>query len=170
MNDNSMHGWTKLIHEWKGHLWMSSMDGETSSMDESVTCGCHPWIEEPNPWMKVSSVDVIHWWRNLAYGWHRPMKMTYDGHGRTHSLASMVNLEKNLEAMNLELWLYMLWRTGICLKLRFILATLNFTGLDKPLELEDTQSISIWWEMLQDLIQGRNYEKNIVIFFCSFAS
>ena len=34
------------FHPWleKCHLWMSSMDGEMSSMDESVIHVCHPWM------------------------------------------------------------------------------------------------------------------------------
>ena len=29
-----------------------SMDGETSSMDESAILGCHPWMEKCHPWME----------------------------------------------------------------------------------------------------------------------
>ena len=42
------------------------MDEQISSMDESAICGCHPWMEEHHPWMKVLSFDVIHKWRNLT--------------------------------------------------------------------------------------------------------
>ena len=39
-----------------------SMDGETSSMDESAILGCHPWMEKCHPWMEkchpwMSSMD-----------------------------------------------------------------------------------------------------------------
>ena len=47
------------------------MDGEMSSMDESVIRGCHSWMNPP-------SLDVIH-------GWHPWMKMTDDRHGRSIS-------------------------------------------------------------------------------------
>ena len=60
---------------------ISSMDGGISSMDESAFCICHSWMEETHPWMKVSSVDVIHGWRNLIHGLHPMMKITNDGHG-----------------------------------------------------------------------------------------
>ena len=33
------------------------MDEQISSMDGSVINGCHPWMEEPHPWMKVSLMD-----------------------------------------------------------------------------------------------------------------
>ena len=41
-------------------MTIPSMDEQISSMDGSVINGCHPWKEEPHPWMKVSSVDDIH--------------------------------------------------------------------------------------------------------------
>ena len=58
------------------------MDGEISSMDESVIPGCNPWMEKYHPWMekyhlwmekchpwmKVSSMDDIHGWRNIIHG------------------------------------------------------------------------------------------------------
>ena len=45
-----------------------SMDGETSSMDESVILdvihgwrnvigGCHPWMEKPHLWMTYTNAD-----------------------------------------------------------------------------------------------------------------
>ena len=43
----------RIIHRWKCHIWMSSMDGETSSLDESVIRGCHPWMtstDEDDGW------------------------------------------------------------------------------------------------------------------------
>ena len=48
-----------------------SMDGETSSMDEtdeSAILGCHPWMEKCHKWMssmdgEMSSMDGIHGWR-----------------------------------------------------------------------------------------------------------
>ena len=50
------------------HLWISSMDGEVSSMDgemsfmdESVIRGCHPWMEVP-------SVNSIHGWITHIHG------------------------------------------------------------------------------------------------------
>ena len=36
---------------------MSSMDGGTSFMDESVLRGCHPWMEKPHPWMTSTDED-----------------------------------------------------------------------------------------------------------------
>ena len=51
--ESNIHGWANLIHGWKKQLWMSSMDGGTSSIDKSVICGCHPWMETPHPWMKM---------------------------------------------------------------------------------------------------------------------
>ena len=94
--DNYIHRWTSLIHVWRCHLWMSSMDGKchqcmssknvgTASMDESFIGGHHPWMEKPHPWMEVSSINVIHGWRTIIHGWHPQMRMTDDGHGRSHS-------------------------------------------------------------------------------------
>ena len=59
--DKSVNGWTNLI------------------------CGskCHPWIEETHSWIKVSSVDVIHGWRNLIHLWHPRIMMTDEGHGQS---------------------------------------------------------------------------------------
>ena len=34
MNNNAIHGWANLIHGWKCHQWMSSMDVKTSCMDD----------------------------------------------------------------------------------------------------------------------------------------
>ena len=39
-----------IIHGWKCHQWKSAIE----------TC---------YPWMNVSSVDVIHGWRNVIHGW-----------------------------------------------------------------------------------------------------
>ena len=50
INDNSIHRWA------------------ISYMNESVIYGCHPWMEEPHSWMKLSFLDVIHGWRNLIHG------------------------------------------------------------------------------------------------------
>ena len=36
---------------------ISSMDGETSSMDGSVILECHPWMENPHPWMISTHED-----------------------------------------------------------------------------------------------------------------
>ena len=56
------------------------MGKQISSMDKSVINGCHPWMEEPHPWMKVSSVDVIHGWRNLIHEWKcHPLMSSMDG-------------------------------------------------------------------------------------------
>ena len=47
MDDNTKHGWTKLIHGWKCHPW------------------CHPWMEKPHSchlWIS-SMVNVIHGWQ-----------------------------------------------------------------------------------------------------------
>ena len=70
INDKSIHGWENLIHEWKCHLWISSMDGGASLMDESVICGCH------------------HRWRNLIHGrkCHPCMTLTDEDYGYGRSL------------------------------------------------------------------------------------
>ena len=36
-------------------MTIPSMDGGTSSVDESDIRGCHPWMEKPHPWM--TSID-----------------------------------------------------------------------------------------------------------------
>ena len=42
---------------------VSSMDGDTSSLDESVIGGCHPWMEKPHPWMtSTDEDDRLHTW------------------------------------------------------------------------------------------------------------
>ena len=33
------------------------MDGETSSMDGSIIHECHPWMEKPHPWMKMTDME-----------------------------------------------------------------------------------------------------------------
>ena len=58
------------------HIKIPSMDGETSSMDESIICGCHPWMEKCHPWMssmdgKMSSMD-----RSVIYGCYPWMTST----------------------------------------------------------------------------------------------
>ena len=62
------------------------MDGETSSMDESVIRGSHSCMKKPHPWMKVSSVNVIYGWRTLIHGLQSRMMMTDDRHGRSQIL------------------------------------------------------------------------------------
>ena len=49
-----------------------SIDAETSSLDESVICGCHPWMTLP-------SVDVSHGWQSWS-------ETTDDRYGRSNSL------------------------------------------------------------------------------------
>ena len=58
-NENPIHGWRNLIHEWKCHPWKLSMDGEMSSMDGEMSSMDG----------KVSSMDVIHGKRNVIHGW-----------------------------------------------------------------------------------------------------
>ena len=36
---------------------ISSMDGGTSSMDESIIGGCPPWMEKPHQWMTSMDED-----------------------------------------------------------------------------------------------------------------
>ena len=55
-DDTSIHGWANIIHGWKCHPWMSSMD----------------------------SVDSIHGWRNIILWWHPRMRITDDGHGQSN--------------------------------------------------------------------------------------
>ena len=50
MDKNSIHGWRNHIHGWKWYLWMSSMDGEkssVSSMDGDNEWGT--WTERSQP-------------------------------------------------------------------------------------------------------------------------
>ena len=46
-----------LIHGLKCHLWMSSMDGWTSSLDEIVICRFYLWIDKPHLWMTSTDED-----------------------------------------------------------------------------------------------------------------
>ena len=77
---NFLHGWRNFIHWWKYHLWMSSMDGEGSSLDV-----IHGWR------------NVIHWWKNVIHGWHPWMETPDDGyvrskHGRQKELGMKSSL------------------------------------------------------------------------------
>ena len=55
-------------------------------MNENFIHGCYEWMEEPHPFMKVSSVNVIHGWRNPIHGWYPRMRIPDDGHGWSQSL------------------------------------------------------------------------------------
>ena len=54
------------------------MDGEISFMAECVICGCHPWMEKCLPWMssidgEISSMDVkYHSWMKKCHPWMTP--------------------------------------------------------------------------------------------------
>ena len=55
MEGSSMNGGTSSMDEsviCGCHPWM-----EVASMDESVIDGCHPWMEKPNPWMTSTDED-----------------------------------------------------------------------------------------------------------------
>ena len=52
-------------------MTIPSMDEQISSMNESVIYGCHPWMEEPHPWIK----------------------MTDDGHGQSQRYTTITRLE-----------------------------------------------------------------------------
>ena len=45
-------------------------------------------MRKSHPWIKVSSMNVIHGRENLIHGWHPKMMMTDDGHGQSHILAN----------------------------------------------------------------------------------
>ena len=78
-------------------LTIPFIDEQISSMDESTICRCHPWMEEPYPWMKVSSADDIHELRYFIHGGHPWMKITDDGHGRSlRGLAELCYRQKSL--------------------------------------------------------------------------
>ena len=76
------HPWMEKCHPWmeECHLWhiaqfftylptwIPSIDGETSSMDESAICGCHTWMERCHPWLssmdgEMSSMDEEDGWQ-----------------------------------------------------------------------------------------------------------
>ena len=67
--------WCKQFLPKTWQLKIPSIDGEISSMDESVIRGCHPWMEKCHPWMTLISVNVIHGW---IHRWRRRM-MDMDG-------------------------------------------------------------------------------------------
>ena len=53
IDENVIHDWRNLILEWKQYPWISSMDGENSSMDESVILRYLSWtksIDEDERW------------------------------------------------------------------------------------------------------------------------
>ena len=80
-NENPIHGWRNLIHEWKCHPWKLSMDGEMSSMDGEMSSMDG----------KVSSMDVIHGKRNVIHGWlFLPwMPSIHDIHGWRRQMTDM---------------------------------------------------------------------------------
>ena len=69
------------------------MDGETSSMDESIICGCHPWMEKGHPWMSSMDRDMSSMDESVMGGYHPQMETTDDEHGWSIKLS--YKLSKN---------------------------------------------------------------------------
>ena len=63
-----------------------SMDGETSSMNESAVHGCYPWMEKYHPWMSSLDGEMSSLDESVIVQW---MEMMDDEHGLSISLFTL---------------------------------------------------------------------------------
>ena len=91
-----IHGWqlhTSMddtsIHGWKCHL-----SDFAYVLQSFGVAQFHIWMKKSHPWMKVSSVDIIHGWRNLINGWHPQIKMADDRHRRSQGVGTFWKIDE----------------------------------------------------------------------------
>ena len=68
LETNSFKKWCKQFLPKIWQMKTPSLDGETSSMDESAILGCHSWMEKCHPWM-----ERCHPWMEKCHPWMSSM-------------------------------------------------------------------------------------------------